>query len=84
MVNNQLFDYIVERDISAYDLNSMRDYIQLNQIDYLADFEASLLPSGEAEFKDFLEPVYQFPSTHGSHQVQVFRISEGSIDRATQ
>lgn len=75
VVNNSLYTYVREREISVYDVLGLYEYIQNNQIDYITDYESFLTNYYLNNIRiDFLELFHEFPSVDGKYDVRVYRV----------
>ena len=76
VVNNDLYDFVKNKNVSFYDLCGIWDYIQESDLDYLTDYDARLPDVNENDFSGYLELSHTISSVRdsGTHPVRVFRI----------
>jgi hypothetical protein len=76
VVNNTLYDYVRQRNVSFFDLCGVWDYIQGTEIDYLADYENAWGDDLEAIFNGRLSLWAEFPSLpdSGSYPIKIYRV----------
>ena len=76
VVNNTLYDYVRQRDVSFFDLCGVWDYIQSTEIDYLTDYENAWGEDLEVIFKRRLSLWAEFPSLpdSGSYPIKIYKV----------
>ena len=76
VVNNSLYGYIRQRNVSFFDLCGMWDYIQSTKIDYLTDYENAWGDDLEVIFKGRLRLWAEFPSLpdSGAYPIKIYEV----------
>jgi len=76
VVNNSLYGYVRQRDISFFDLCGLWDYIQSAEIDYLTDYENAWGDDLETLFQGHLGLWAEMPSLaeSGVYQIKIYKV----------
>ena len=76
VVNNSLYSYARQRNVSFFDLCGLWDYIQSNEIDYLTDYENAWGDDLEILFKQHLSLWTEIPSLaeSGTYPIKIYKV----------
>ena len=74
VVNNGVYTFARQRGV-AFDLASIRGYIETTDIEYLTDYEDVFQPSTEAAMSGWLMKVYDRPASAGAYSIKVYRVT---------